>query len=232
MKKTTGFKSFTAVMTLAIALTLSACSNQTGGANQTEPPAASPEATGQPSLEPSSSPEQNETPQQTSVSTGSTNEGKDGSGQGASAGSSEASDTLHTLISLAKEGKVPGAEYAAHVAMFDDIEKSWGKPDRNETAGKGIYATYEDKGITFGYNKGMKVFDVRSYSDKLHAISLKDIEKELGKPDETTVNGRDDIYTYEISKQYQLKFIVPQGGAGVDHISVFSPDDAKNNMAG
>jgi hypothetical protein len=127
---------------------------------------------------------------------------------------------------------VPGTDYAAHLALFDEIEKSWGKPDVNETAGKGIYATYKEKGITFGYNKGMKVFDVRSYADELHAITLKQIEQALGKPDETAVSGEDDIYVYQVNEQYQLKFIIPQSGKGVDHISVFSPSDAKNNMAG
>ncbi|MGO4376576.1 DUF4309 domain-containing protein, partial [Paenibacillus sp. MCAF20] len=53
-----------------------------------------------------------------------------------------------------------------------------------------------------------------------------------GKADEQTKNGSDDIYTYEVNEQYQLKFVVSEKTGKVDHISVFSPQDTKNNMAG
>ncbi|WP_430153905.1 DUF4309 domain-containing protein [Paenibacillus algorifonticola] len=57
-----------------------------------------------------------------------------------------------------------------------------------------------------------------------------DIEKSLG--NETATNGDDQIYMYEVNEQYQLKFIIPKSTGKVDHISVFCPLDAKNNMAG
>jgi plasmid maintenance system killer protein len=66
----------------------------------------------------------------------------------------------------------------------------------------------------------------------LQTIAPKDIEAALGKADEKTVSGSDDIYTYQVNDQYQLKFAVSQSTGKVDHISVYSPEDAKNNMAG
>jgi hypothetical protein len=227
MNQTKRFKQFAIGISFAIALSLTACSNKDTGADQAPPPATeipsgqpetstSPSPSAQPSALPSEQPDEKP---------GSNDSGKPSSG-------SEVGETISSVYALAKEGKVPGSDYAAHIALYDEIEKKWGKPDTNETAGKGIYATYKDKGITFGYNKGMLVYDVRSYSEKLLGITLKDIEIALGSADEETVNGTDAIYTYAVNDQYQLKFIMAKATGKVDHISVYSPQDAKNNMAG
>lgn len=199
------------ISVLAAAIALGGCSgndNKGGTADPTAVPSESPASTpspANPSQEPIPSP----------------------SGEA----SAEKPD-IGELVQEAKEGKVPGCDYAAHIALYDEIEKAWGKPDQNETAGKGMYAVYEDRGITFGYNKGMIVFDVRSYASDLQTLGLDDIEAALGKADEQTANGGDDIYVYQVNDQYQLKFVIPQESGKVDHISVYSPEDAKNNMAG
>jgi len=227
MNQTKRFKQFAIGISFAIALSLTACSNKDAGADPSPPPATEipskqPETNtpASPGAEPSPSPSE-----QPSSKPGSNDGEQPSSG-------SEVGKTISSVFALAKEGKVPGSDYAAHVALYDDIEKQWGNPDTNESAGKGVYATYKDKGITFGYNKGMLVYDVRSYSKKLQSITLKDIEIALGSADEETVNGTDAIYTYKVNDQYELKFIVAKATGRVDHISVYSPQDAKNNMAG
>ncbi|CAM4192869.1 hypothetical protein FHS16_000195 [Paenibacillus endophyticus] len=225
MNQTKRFKQFAIGISFAIALSLTACSSD-ANTNSTPPPAtempseqpnnnATPEPSAEPSLEPSKEPEQS----------------GDNHGDSAESGS-EVGELIGSIYDLAKEGKVEGSDYAAHDALFDEIEKAWGKPDSNESAGKGIYATYKDKGVTFGYNKGMVVFDVRSYSPKLKQISLKDLEVALGTSEEKTVSGSDTIYTYEVNQQYQLKFAITKSSGKVDHISVYSEGDTKNNMAG
>lgn len=159
-------------------------------------------------------------------------------GPGAAAGASSAatpqelSKQLKELLQLAKQGKVPGVEYAAHSGLIDDVEAAWGEPDTKESAGKGIYSTYAGKHVVFGFNKGSQIFDVRSSASDLQKLTLKQIEEVLGKPDATSVNGSDDIYIYQAGKQYQLKFIIPDLTGTVDHISVFSKQDSINNMAG
>ncbi|CAH1216421.1 hypothetical protein PAECIP111892_04313 [Paenibacillus auburnensis] len=139
---------------------------------------------------------------------------------------------LKELLQLAKQGKVPGVEYAAQSGMIDEVEAAWGEPDTKEFAGKGIYSTYNDKHVVFGSNKGSQIFDVRSSAADLQQLTLKEIEQTLGKPDNTTVNGSDKIYIYQAGKQYQLKFIIPDSSGTVDHISVFCEQDSINNMAG
>lgn len=139
---------------------------------------------------------------------------------------------LKDMLVLARKGLVKGSEYAAHTGLIDEVEKKWGKADQIDSAGKGLYATYKKRGITFGFNKGELIFDVRSYDPELHKLTLPAIEKTLGKPKETAKNGDDQIYVYQASEQFELKFVIPAATGKVDHISVFSPQDAKNNMAG
>ncbi|MGF9770427.1 YjgB family protein [Bacillus albus] len=136
------------------------------------------------------------------------------------------------LFELAKEGKVPNVPFAAHTGDIEDIEKAWGKADKTEQAGNGMYATFTNKNVSFGFNKGSQVFDVRSYHAELKSITLQDIEKALGKPTSVKVNGEDKIYVYKVSNQFELKFIIPESTGKVNHISVISPEDSINKMAG
>ncbi|MDH4421810.1 MULTISPECIES: YjgB family protein [Bacillus] len=136
------------------------------------------------------------------------------------------------LFEQAKEGKVPNVPYAAHTGDIEEIEKAWGKADKTEQAGNGMYATFTNKNVAFGFNKGSQVFDVRSYHAELKLITLQEIEKALGKPSSVKVNGNDKIYVYKVNDQFELKFIIPNSTGKVHHISVFSPEDSMNKMAG
>lgn len=136
------------------------------------------------------------------------------------------------LFELAKEGKVPNVPFAAHTGDIEEIEKAWGKADKTEQAGNGMYATFTNKNVSFGFNKGSQVFDVRSYHAELKSITLQEIEKALGKPNSVKGNGKDKIYVYKVNNQFELKFIIPKSTGKVNHISVFSPEDSINKMAG
>ncbi|WP_079911818.1 YjgB family protein [Paenibacillus sp. 32352] len=136
------------------------------------------------------------------------------------------------IMEQAKKGKVPGFDYAAHKSLIDQVEEDWGKPDQKDTAGSGIYSTYGKHKAAFGFNKGSLIFDVRSYDSKLHELGFSQIKSALGQPDDTIANKTETIYVYQANDQFQLKFIIPSSTGKVDHISVFSPQDAKNLMAG
>ncbi|MBJ7936920.1 YjgB family protein [Bacillus cereus] len=136
------------------------------------------------------------------------------------------------LFELAKEGKVPNVPFGAHTGDIEEIEKAWGKANKTEQAGNGMYATFTNKNVVFGFNKGSQVFDVRSYHAELKSITLQEIEKALGKPSSVKGNGGDKIYVYKVNNQYELKFVIPKSTGNVDHISVFSPEDSINKMAG
>ncbi|MFD5019049.1 DUF4309 domain-containing protein [Paenibacillus sp. NPDC058367] len=206
---------------------LAGCSSNNEQANSASPTTAPTEtvtATAEPDVSPSTTP--SETAPAATASSMETNKDT------ANANPQNSDKQLQELLELAKKGKVPGVEYAAHTGLIDEVEADWGKPDQQESAGKGIYATYTDEHVVFGFNKGSLIFDVRSSDAALQELTLKQIESTLGKPDDTKVNGEDKIYTYQANDQFQLKFIIPNSTGKVGHISVFSEQDSINNMAG
>ncbi|MFC4779458.1 DUF4309 domain-containing protein [Paenibacillus sp. GCM10023252] len=208
------YKLAAAAATVSCMLTITACS---GGANNGNAPAPVPSATATPT--PSLSPPATENPA-----------GESDSDQVPA--TKQPVISVGTLVEEAKEGRVPGVEYAAHTALFDEIEEKWGKPDTQGSAGKGIYAEYVDRGITFGFNKGMLVFDVRSSRPDIQQLTVTDVEAALGKPDKTTKSGEDKIYTYQVNERFQLRFAIRGKVGMVHHISVYSAEDARNLMAG
>ncbi|ULL16110.1 DUF4309 domain-containing protein [Paenibacillus sp. H1-7] len=212
-----------------LALSLTACSASGESAappKQDATPAPTPTPT--PTPTPSTSPTPVPTPPPTS-STG--NNGATAPPKGPSQ-QDEALAYVKQIMEQAKKGKVPGSDFAAHTSLIDDVEKSWGKADTTESAGKGIYSTYDNHKAAFGFNKGSKIFDVRSYDAKLHSLSLSEIKSVLGNPSDTIPNKTETIYVYKAGEQFELKFIIPESSGKVDHISVFSPKDSINNMAG
>lgn len=224
---TAHFKKIAGFMILTGLLGLTACdsSNQNAVSPTTAPTVAPTEvsATAQPEV--TTSPAPTDAPAATAAATNAPNTATTASPQAAA-------KQLKELLELAKQGKVPGVEYAAHNGLIDDVKAAWGEPDLEEAAGSGIYSTYTDKHVVFGFNKGSQIYDVRSSEASLQQLTLKQIEGALGKPHEIKENGKDKIYTYEANKQYQLKFIIPESTGKVDHISVFSEQDSINNMAG
>lgn len=136
------------------------------------------------------------------------------------------------MLTLAKKGQVKGIPFKADTGLIDEVEKDWGKSDKTDSAGKGLYATYAKKHAVIGFNKGSVIFDVRSDAPELQKLTLKQIEAALGKADKVTKNGSDTIYTYEASDTFELRFIISKDTGKVDHVSVYSPKDTINNMAG
>jgi hypothetical protein len=145
---------------------------------------------------------------------------------------STVSTQIKDMLELAKSGKVSGITFAANTGLTDDVEKLWGKADKTEAAGSGLYATYSKKNAVIGYNKGSQIIDIRSNEPKLQTLTLTQIEQALGKPTDIKLNGDDSIYIYQASKEFQLKFIIPKSTGKVDHISVFDTIHSINNMAG
>ncbi|WP_168121102.1 YjgB family protein [Paenibacillus sp. HB172176] len=215
---------------IAAALLLNACSSNNNNVEPTVSPTeeTTPEATATPDPSPSASPPATATdkPATDAPTT-------DAPASNHSDNADEDTDAMiKDMLKLAKEGKISGIPFAAHTGLIDDVEKSWGEPDQRDSADYGYYVTYEKKNAAFGINKGDQIYDVRSFDPKLNSITLKQIEAALGKPDKTTENGDDKIYTYDANDDFQLKFVIPGKTGTVDHINVYNPKDGFNNMAG
>ncbi|MEO3945347.1 YjgB family protein [Gorillibacterium sp. CAU 1737] len=216
-------------MTLSGVLALSACSSNTSEAPSpsTAPSALAPTSSVAPTTVPTASPAASAS---TSVAPTSETTPKPTASREATA----AQKQIRELVKVAKEGKVPGVPYAAHIGLIEDVKKDWGEPDKEDypAGSKGTYSTYSSKNAVIGWNKGSLIFDVRSNAPEIQKLTWSEVKAELGKPTDTKESGKDTIYIYRVSDQYELKFAVPGGEGKVDHISVFSPQDSINNMAG
>ena len=133
---------------------------------------------------------------------------------------------LNETLEMAKLGLVKDSEFSALDNTREQVKEQWGEPNQVGLAGAGYYAVYENRDITFGYNENGEIFDVRSYSKDLQKLTFDWIEQSLGSPvQETEFNG-DNIYTYQVNENIQLKFVKPEESNFVDHISVYNPQKA------
>jgi len=150
----------------------------------------------------------------------------------------EAGRILQEIEKLAREGKVPGCEFAAKTSVIDDVEKAWGNPDKNEyiAAAKGTFATYNSRGLVFGSNKGMQIFDIRSYDPALKKIRPSDLVRVYGKAAATKSYDDQQMIGYVVSDEFRTRFIFPAGSTavpdpGLDHLSILYPAGSVNSMA-
>lgn len=148
----------------------------------------------------------------------------------------EQSAMISQLIELARQGKVPNCPFAAHTSLIDEVKQQWGTPNQEEGAGKGIYATYSQRGFTFGFNHGEQIFDVRSYSKELQTFQLQQVIDVLGQPNQINHYQNQEIFVYNASDLFQLQMIFPartdaNPNPNLDHISVYCAKDAVNYMS-
>lgn len=165
----------------------------------------------------------------TSQSTSSTGKTKDGTKP------PSALALVKQSMTLAKKGKAIDVPFAVKQNL-SDVQKVWGKPDSQNAAGAGIYATYTSRKAAFGFNKGEQIFDVRSYSSQLKTITPSDVESALGRPGDTRHTSDSVIYMYPAGIDYQLLFVFPKTSAGnvktaLNHVSVFWPRGTVDIMA-
>jgi peptidoglycan/xylan/chitin deacetylase (PgdA/CDA1 family) len=133
---------------------------------------------------------------------------------------------LDEVKEKAQKGLVVESPYNVIVSTMKQVKVEWGEPDKVDQAGSGYYATYNKKDVVLGYTAAGEIFDVRSYAKDLNEITYKMIEERLGKPTQVREANNETIYVYQLSSKIELKFIIPNNGNGVDHISIFNPERA------
>jgi len=108
------------------------------------------------------------------------------------------------------------------------VKEQWGEPDKAEYiyTAKGTYATYAQRSVVFGYNKGSQIFDVRSYGDSIKELTRNKVEEVLGAPANTHYYTTEDMLVYQAGEKYQLLFIFPKASQQnadprLDHYNVF-----------
>ena len=153
--------------------------------------------------------------------------------------SNSQSALLTAIMKLAKEGKVINCEIAVDSMVIDDIETKWGASDKTDyvAAAKGSYATYSKQNVVFGFNKGSRIFEVRSMDKSLGKISLSMAKKAFGIPPYDVKSKGQEIIGYIATKDYKVLLVFPQATSInkdplMDHYSVIKPSMTANNMAG
>jgi hypothetical protein len=135
---------------------------------------------------------------------------------------------------LAREGRVFNTKFQVEKNTIDQVETKYGKGKSGEAAEPwNRYVTYSSRNLSFGFNKGDQIYDVRSYDPTLQELRLWEVKKVLGKPDDTKSYQKQAIYIYQVTKEIQLKWVFSSSDpeANVDHISVINPQLSKNLMA-
>lgn len=150
----------------------------------------------------------------------------------------QADRMLTEIEKLGREGKVPGCEFGAKTSTLEDVQQAWGQPDKSEyiPAAKGTFITFSKQGIVLGYNKGMQVFDIRSYDKALKVIRASDLTRVYGKAAVTRSLTDQQMVGYVVSDEFRLRFVFPaiteqNPDPGLDHLSVLYPAGSVNSMA-
>lgn len=145
---------------------------------------------------------------------------------------------LENIKKLAVQGKVINCDFAVDSMIIDDVIAKWGEPDKSDYVGqaKGSYSTYSKHNLVFGWNKGLRIFEVRSFDNKLNKISLSMTKNFFGTPAYDVKSNGQEIIGYVSTKDYKILLVFPQATEEhkdplMDHYSVLYPKGTTNLMA-
>ena len=146
-----------------------------------------------------------------------------------------ASALLKSIGHLAHEGEILNCDIAIK-AQYSDVTSEYGKADRESfvKSANGEYATFSKEGVVVGFNKGEEIFELRCYSKRLHVITEKETVAEFGDPDHRSKSDGQLILTYNLSNDYQVKFVYDgeSSSSKLAHYNVVWPEGEKSSMAG
>lgn len=156
--------------------------------------------------------------------------------------STQTTDTTQALLlnmrKLAEQGKVINSDFAVKSAIFEEVEKKWGEPDKTDwvPAAKGTYVTYSDQALVFGFNKGMQIFEVRSFDQQLQKVSLAKTKEVYGAPAYDVKANGEEIIGYTAGQEFKIELIFPEPTNNnpnplLDHYLVLYPQGTVNSMA-
>lgn len=156
-------------------------------------------------------------------------------------GSAELTKEQTALMKSIKEaavsGKVIEIEYGTGT-VIEDVIKKYGEPSVAPewfSELKGIYIGYNEPQVSFGYNKGSQIFEIKRVDDAVSELTKGQVEAYFGKPDHSVENTDGSSIGYMVSKDYRLIFnfgmAVNADQAKVMSYSVLQPSATVNIMA-
>jgi len=154
----------------------------------------------------------------------------------------QTTDTAKALLvnmkHLAEQGKVINSDFSVKTTALENVKSKWGEPEKTEwvAAAKGTYATYSNRAVIFGYNKGFQIFEVRSLDQQLQKLSLAKTKEVYGTTAyDVKVNG-EEIIGYKAGQEFKIEFVFPLPTASnadpmMNHYQVLYPAGTVNSMA-
>ncbi len=144
---------------------------------------------------------------------------------------------LDNIKKLSEEGKIINCDFPVKTSTLQDVEKKWGKADKSDWVGeaKGNYATYSNKNVVFGTNKGDQVFEARSFDSQLKQITLSEVKDFFGQPQYDVASNGEKIIGYKSGSEFKILLVFKDSenkDPKLDHYSVLYPNGTKNNMSG
>lgn len=153
---------------------------------------------------------------------------------------SKLEELVKKTFSLAKEGKVPNISFVSGKTQWKEVNEQWGKSNHISETAEGKYEEYKNRQVTLGYTHDI-VNDIRNYNPELQAISLKEIKKIGGEPDDFRYY-KDSTYdqiilVYHVTTSTDLLWVLPrptdkEPNPKVDHSSLYAHIDEKSNEQG
>ncbi|NHM33849.1 M56 family metallopeptidase [Neobacillus terrae] len=145
---------------------------------------------------------------------------------------------LSSILQLAKQGKIINSEFPVKTTVIEDIEKKLGNPDKVDWVpyAKGNYAVFSKYNVVFGFNKGSRIFEARSFDKKLNELSLSMVKKVFGTPAYDVKSNGEEIIGYVSNSEYNILLVFPKPSNSIpdpvmDHYSVLYPKGTVNNMS-
>lgn len=145
---------------------------------------------------------------------------------------------LNDIKDSAQNGKIVNCDFGVKDTNITTIEDKWGKADSTDyvAAAKGTYSTFGVQRVAFGWNKGMQIFEARSFDEDLREITYGLLEENLGAPNYQTEANGEKIVGYKIGEDFKILFVFKiqddMKKASLDHYSVLYPAGTVNSMAG
>ncbi|OIK11792.1 M56 family metallopeptidase [Bacillus sp. MUM 13] len=142
---------------------------------------------------------------------------------------------LASIMQLAKQGKIINSEFPVKTTVIEDVKKKLGNPDKDDWVprAKGNYAVFSKYKVVFGFNKGERIFEARSFDKNLSELSLSMVKKVYGTPAYDVKSNGEEIIGYVASSEYKILLVFPQPSNSyqnpvMDHYSVLYPKGTFN----
>ncbi|SES29994.1 beta-N-acetylhexosaminidase [Psychrobacillus sp. OK032] len=137
----------------------------------------------------------------------------------------EAESLVALVFEFAAKGQVLNVPFIVGKTGIQEVYELWGESAEKSDLSAAIYEDYPSQNATIGHRAEI-VFDIRSISEVIQQIRLKDIETVKGEADVVRYDEVGNlILVYEVGSSYQLKWVIPKPTESepnpiVDHISV------------